>query len=315
MCSYQLDSRQKDTSSAYFYKTEIEVKNRQIADLKSKIDNLLKEKSTLHSKVSNLQMQNYSMNSSCEQEVKNQNQQWAQTEQALNNQIELLKSENQALRCQLNIKEGTENNFQSTFQNKISNAQKEVNNLGVMNTIKDNYLTQMTMFYNKLNCYCGEKHNYELDHYNDEVHVFKRRMKEIEDKVLNHIQFTNVHQSSQYPINESKECNRQAKDMGNNDNYNINRNSTNYKIDKENSNNYKAGYKYSCHHPEMPMDMNYNNRLHEEKRKKYNDYCAGVRIYNNETEEKKRESKMKIKYSRYSHTRTPPRDKEYEPRE
>lgn len=318
MCSYQLDSRQssnlssQDTSSVYFYKTEIEVKNRQIVDLKSRVELLLKEKNNLHSKVSNLQLQNYSINSSCEQEVKNQNHQLDQKEKVLNNQIAQLQNDNRALRYQLNIKEGTEDNFQLTFQNRISNAQKEVNNLGVMNTIKDNYLTQMVMFYNKLNSLCGEKYDYELDHFNDEVNVFKKRMKEIEDKVLMHIQFNNVHQNdNQFQSKEGKDGMRKDSnthmamsiDMVKNNNC------------KSNKNNSNVSYKYHSYCPEIALNMGYNNKLNEEKRKRYNEYSAGVRIYNNDSEEKKRYLAMRIKNSRLSNTRTPPRDMEYEPRE
>ena len=184
-CTYQQNSGQYTPSGAYsyFYK-ELDLKNKQIAELKARINNLLDSKQNLQEQIENLKAKNYSLSSNCEQETQMSTIQLQKRENELINHINNLQRENSMLKMQLNKKEGAETNFQNTIAYKLAQAQKEVDNLSVMNTYKDNILSKMEEFYNKLNSIAGTKFNYTLDYCNDDLNIYSKRMKEIEDKVI-----------------------------------------------------------------------------------------------------------------------------------
>ena len=138
-CTYQQNSGQYTPSGAYsyFYK-ELDLKNKQIAELKARINNLLDSKQNLQEQIENLKAKNYSLSSNCEQETQMSTIQLQKRENELINHINNLQRENSMLKMQLNKKEGAETNFQNTIAYKLAQAQKEVDNLSVMNTYKDN---------------------------------------------------------------------------------------------------------------------------------------------------------------------------------
>lgn len=198
-CTYQQNSGQYTPSGAYsyFYK-ELDLKNKQIAELKARINNLLDSKQNLQEQIENLKAKNYSLSSNCEQETQMSTIQLQKRENELINHINNLQRENSMLKMQLNKKEGAETNFQNTIAYKLAQAQKEVDNLSVMNTYKDNILSKMEEFYNKLNNIAGTKFNYTLDYCNDDLNIYSKRMKEIEDKVIHQLQFEDFHSNTQY---------------------------------------------------------------------------------------------------------------------
>ena len=199
-CTYQQNSGQYNTPSAaysYFYK-ELDLKNKQISELKARINSLLDSKQNLQEQIENLKAKNYSLSSNCEQETQMSTIQLQKRENELINHINNLQRENAMLKMQLNKKEGAESNFQNTIAYKLAQAQKEVDNLSVMNTYKDNILSKMEEFYNKLNNIAGTKFNYTLDDCNDDLNVYSKRMKEIEDKVIHQLQFEDFHSNTQY---------------------------------------------------------------------------------------------------------------------
>ena len=174
--------------SSYFYK-ELELKNKQISELQSRINILLKDKQNLQSQINELKSKNYNLSFMTEQESKQSLLQNQQKESQYQSQIQKLMKENNELKQRINKEENTEMNYQNTFTFKLANAQKEIDNLSVMNTFKDNILYHMQEFYNRLNNLIGVKFQYELDFCNDDLNTYMNHLKEIESKVMNQLQF------------------------------------------------------------------------------------------------------------------------------
>ena len=174
--------------SSYFYK-ELELKNKHISELQSRINLLLKDKQNLQSQINELKSKNYNISFMTEQESKQSLLHNQQKESQYQSQIQKLMKENNELKQRINKEENTEMNYQNTFTFKLSNAQKEIDNLSVMNTFKDNILYHMQEFYNRLNNLIGVKFQYELDYCNDDLNTYMKHLKEIESKVMNQLQF------------------------------------------------------------------------------------------------------------------------------
>lgn len=189
--TYQTTSSSKHISptalSSYFYK-ELSLKNKQISDLQSRITSLLTTNQQLTSKINELKSKNYNLSIQNEKDS-NQSLYASQQQQTqFNSQINALKTENNILKQRLNKEDNIENNYHNTIMYKLSTAQKEIDNLSVMNTYKDTILYHMQEFYNKLNNYVGVKYQYELDYCNDDLNTYMKHLKEIESKVMNDLQ-------------------------------------------------------------------------------------------------------------------------------
>ena len=65
--------------------------------------------------------------------------------------IRNLRIENENIKSSLNKKDDINNNFNSTYYSKLNNYQKEIDNLRILNAVKDNLLIEMENFLNKLN--------------------------------------------------------------------------------------------------------------------------------------------------------------------
>ena len=174
--------------SSYFYK-ELELKNKHISELQSRINLLLKDKQSLSAQINELKSTNYNLSFMTEQESKQSLLQNQQKESHYQSQIQKLIKENNELKQRISREDNTEMSYQNTIMFKLSNAQKEIDNLSVMNTFKDNILYHMQEFYNKLNNLIGVKFHYELDFCNDDLNTYMKHLKEIESKVMSQLQF------------------------------------------------------------------------------------------------------------------------------
>jgi hypothetical protein len=175
-------------SSQYYYK-ELDKKNQYIYELKNRINNLLDEKLSLHNEIENLKNKNFQISQYHNQQNEKFNIQSKTNENKLHETIRNLQLENENIKSLLNKKDDINNNFNSTYYSKLNNYQKEIDNLRILNAVKDNLLIEMENFLNKLNEICGTKLNYILDYSNDDIDIYFRNLKNLEKKIINYCKF------------------------------------------------------------------------------------------------------------------------------
>ena len=188
--TYQTSSSKRVSPTAissYFYK-ELSLKNKHISDLQSRIASLLATNQSLTSKITELKSKNYNLSLQNEKDSNHSLYNSQQQQTHFTSQIQALKNENTFLKQLLNKEDNVESDYHSTVMFKLSNAQKEIDNLSIMNAYKDTILYHMQQFYNKLNNVIGVKYQYDLDFCNDDLNTYMKRLKEIERKVMNDLQ-------------------------------------------------------------------------------------------------------------------------------
>ena len=174
--------------SPYYYK-ELDKKNQYISELKTRINNLLDEKISLQNEIEDLRNKNFQIAQYKNDENNKMNIQSKNNENKLYEIIRNLQKENQNIKNLLNKKDDINNNFNSTYFSKLNNYQKEIDNLRILNAVKDNILIEMEKFLNKLNEICGTKLNIILDYSNDDIEVYFRNLKILEKKIINYCKF------------------------------------------------------------------------------------------------------------------------------
>ena len=187
------------SQSNYFYQ-ELDKKNKQIQELKEKVSTLLDEKTLLNKTINDLREKNKQLIISEEK----QNQKF---DTSNNNKIKelyqiinIIKQENQILKDKLNNQDNFEKDFNNTVKNKLTQAQRNVDNLSVLNTIKDNIILNYQEFVNKLNEIVGKKFNFILDFSNDNIETYKKNLNRIQNKVLEHLNYEKHHRPYIDPI-------------------------------------------------------------------------------------------------------------------
>ena len=297
--------------TSYFYK-ELDLKNKQISELKVRINSLLDNKQNLQSQIEDLKMKNYSLSSNCEQETQMTTIASQKKENELKEQINYLLRENEMLKQRCNQKEGVESNFQNTITYKLHQAQKEIDNLSVMNTYKDNLLSRMQDFYNKINNIAGTRYNYTLDYCNDDLNVYMRRMKEIEDKVIHQLQFEDFHQNTTYFGNQNNNTNNTSNNniigktnlIVDNNNNNGEQNQ-NIKAVNQSQQIKKSKAPYKIYHAKTPQ-INFTSEERYVNKRSCN--CAYKQC---KSPTPKAPYKYNCHHKETSLTRTPPRDEDY----
>jgi len=174
--------------SPYYYK-ELDKKNQYISELKTRINNLLDEKLSLQNEIEDLKNKNFHISQYKNDENNKINIQYKNNENKLYEIIRNLQNKNQNIKNLLNKKDDINNNFNSTYFSKLNNYQKEIDNLRILNAVKDNILIEMEIFFNKLNEICGTKLNFNLDYSNDDIDVYFRNLKILEKKIINYCKF------------------------------------------------------------------------------------------------------------------------------
>ena len=232
MMNYSNNDYSNLSQSTHLYR-EIDRKNKQISEMKKKINNLTDEKNYLEKIIQNLKNQNYNLGVSNQNEneemdflIQNKLNKCSET-------INLLQKENNVLKYQLNNNIIIEENYNKTFSNQINQSKKEIENLREMNTIKDILLRDYQDFMHQLNEIVGNKiENCELDFNNDDLNTYKNNFERIKSKVISFLNYENFHQNYIEPIKLPNNYNKNIND--NNDNY--------YNNDENNYNNYNNNY-------------------------------------------------------------------------
>ena len=94
--------------------------------------------------------------------------------------------QNSLLRNKLNLSAKIDKKFNNTFQYRLLSAQKEIENLTIMNTTKDNIINNMLIFINNLNnALCNGKINLNLNQI--DIKTFKLNLAKLEQKIINKI--------------------------------------------------------------------------------------------------------------------------------
>ena len=183
----------------YFYQ-ELDKKNKEIRELKEKVSTLLDEKILLNKTINDLREKNKQLIISEEKENKkldsSNNRKIKELYQVINN----IQKENKILKDKLNKQDNIEKDFSNTIKNKLTQAQRNVDNLSVLNTIKDNIILDYQDFVNKLNELVGKKFNFILDFSSDKIEIYKKNLNKIQNKVLEHLNYKNHHRPYIDPI-------------------------------------------------------------------------------------------------------------------
>jgi len=165
-------------SNCSFFKHQLAKKDKQISILQKKINNLILNKNSLLSQVDN------SLNKKFKNIVslKNISPQNIISHNKLCSSLHTLKNENYKSRNIMNLSNQIEYKYSSTFKYKFLNAQKEIENLTVMNTNKDNIIMSVQNFLNNLNkLVCKGKLNLDLNQI--DIKTFTKNLKNLEIKI------------------------------------------------------------------------------------------------------------------------------------
>ena len=183
----------------YFYQ-ELDKKNKEIRELKEKVSTLLDEKILLNKTINDLREKNKKLIISEEKENQkldsNNNRKIKELYQILN----IIQNENKILKDKLSKQDNFEKDFNNTVKNKLTQAQRNVDNLSVLNTIKDNIILDYQDFVNTLNEIVGKKFNFILDFSNDKIDTYKINLTKIQNKVLEHLNYEKHHRPYIDPI-------------------------------------------------------------------------------------------------------------------
>ena len=161
------------------YKSELALKNKQILNLQNKINNLILNKNSLISQIDKSKKNTPSSKNISPRNNRSNNK--------LYSSIQTLEYENSLLRNKLNLGTKIGDKYRSTFQYKLLSAEKEIENLTIMNSIKDNIIMNMENFINNLNnIFCNGKINLNLNKLN--LSAFITNLKKLEQKIIQKIQ-------------------------------------------------------------------------------------------------------------------------------
>lgn len=183
----------------YFYR-ELDKKNKQIQELKDRVNTLLDEKNLLNKLVQELRENNHQLSIKNEQENKKLDSEVNNKMGELYEIIKSLQRENQIIKDKLNKQDEFEKNFNETVTNKLTQAQRKVDNLSVLNVIKDNVINEYQDFVNQLNEIVGKKFNFILNFSNDDIDIYSKNFNKIKNKVFEHLKYENYHRPYIDPI-------------------------------------------------------------------------------------------------------------------
>ena len=163
------------------YHTELARKDKQILILRNRINNLVLNKNSLISQFDNSKQKNIPSlkNISPKNNLTIQNK--------LISSIQTLNYENSLLRNKMGLTKKIEDKYSDTIKYKLLSAQKEIDNLTIMNTNKDNIIMNMQNFINNLNnIICNGKINLNLEQI--DIKTFIKNLKQLEQKIVSKLQ-------------------------------------------------------------------------------------------------------------------------------
>ena len=159
------------------YHSQIARKNKQILTLKNKINNLILSKNSLISQINNPKQKN--IPSPKKLSPKNN----LTIHNKLISSIKILDNENYILKNKMDISHKIKDKYNDTIKYKLLSAQKEIDNLTIMNTNKDNIIMIMQKFINNLNkIVCNGKINLNLEKI--DIKTFIKNLNQLEQKLI-----------------------------------------------------------------------------------------------------------------------------------
>ena len=203
----------ESSQSSYFYR-ELEKKNKQITEMQKRINNLIDEKNSLQITIQNLKTENYDLGITNEKENNQMNFEYQNKINQLYQIINYLQNENTLLKNEVNKKDKIEQNYNNTFLKKLNQSRREIDNLSVMNSIKDTILRELQDFVNKLNDNIGNKLNCELDFNNDDLNTFIYNLEQIKNKIYSEFSNNTINGNNNF----NKENNNLNKEINLNNN-------------------------------------------------------------------------------------------------
>jgi hypothetical protein len=181
------------------YHSEIARKNKQILILKNKINNLIFSKNSLISQINNSK-QNYipsPKNISPKNNLANKNK--------LKPSKRILENKNSSLSIKMGLSNKINDKYNDTIKYKLLSAQKEIDNLTIMNTNKDNIIMIMQKFINNLNnIVCNGKINLNLEKI--DIKTFIKNLNQLEQKLISKLIKKIKSQSNKIPEDIIKEA-------------------------------------------------------------------------------------------------------------
>ena len=201
------------SQSSYFYR-ELDKKNKQITEMQMRINNLIDEKNSLQIMIENLKSQNYNLGIANEKENNEMNYEYQNKINQLYQTINYLQNENTLLKNEINKKDKIEQNYNNTILKKLNQSRREIDNLSVMNSIKDTILRELQDFVNELNDNIGNKLNCELDFNNDDLNTFKYNLEQIKNKIYSEFSNNTINGNNNF----NKENNNLNKEINLNNN-------------------------------------------------------------------------------------------------
>lgn len=171
----KINAEYVDMNSSYLYKKMIEKKDKQIKSLQNKINNLLLNKNSLISQIDKPIQRIPSLKTISPKNIYSKNKIFSSIYQDTISQN------------QLNLSVIKGDKYKNTFQYRLLSAQKEIENLTIMNTSKDNIILNMQTFINNLNnAVCNGKLNLNLNQI--DIRLFIINLKFLEQKILKILQ-------------------------------------------------------------------------------------------------------------------------------
>ncbi len=158
------------------YQNKLARRDKTILSLQNKINNLIFNKNSLISQIDKTIKKNTpsSKNISPQNNISNNK---------IYSSINTLQYENNLLRNRLNLTVKIGDKYNNTFQYKLLSAQKEVENLTIMNANKDNIIMNMQNFLNNLNnIICNGKINLNINQL--DIKTFIANLKKLEQKII-----------------------------------------------------------------------------------------------------------------------------------
>lgn len=174
------------------YHSEIARKDKQILTLKNKINNLILSKNSLISHINNPKQKNIQSpkNISPKNNLVIQNK--------LLPSIRTLENDNSILRSKMSLNNKIKDKYNDTIKYKLLSAQKEIDNLTIMNTNKDNIIMNMQKFINNLNnLICNGKINLNLEKI--DINTFIKNLNQLEQKIISKLFKKKKSQSNKIP--------------------------------------------------------------------------------------------------------------------
>ena len=163
------------------YHTELARKDKQILILRNRINNLVLNKNSLISQFDSSKQKNIpSLKTISPKNNLN-------IHNKLISSIQSLKYENSILRKKMNLTKKIEDKYSDTIKYKLLSAQKEIDNLTIMNTNKDSIIMSMQNFISNLNnIICNGKINLNLEQI--DIKTFIKNLKQLEQKIVSKLQ-------------------------------------------------------------------------------------------------------------------------------